>query len=170
MNRQILLYVAVSVFLVCSCSTARRTAVIVTAHDSLRSETQYKYVERIDTVLVTLPRQTAECITPDTTSTLETDFALSTATVRADGSLRHTLETKPQSVPVPSKTTAERKDSIVYREVEVPVPYPVTEEVNRLTWWQQAQIYGCRVMVALFVLLAIVRCRKKILPFIRSLL
>ena len=100
---------------------------------------------------------------------MENDYAKSTATILPNGLLYHDLETKPQPVPVPVKNTSEERDSVMVREVEIPVPYPVEVEVNRLTWFQQAQIYGCRILVALLALGLIIRNRKGIMAFISRL-
>lgn len=152
--------------LLCSCATGRKAAVPLPANDSTMVRVRYKLIESIDTVFVTLPQQTVERMTRDTTSTLESDYAKSTAKILPDGLLYHDLETKPQPVPVSVKSTREERDSSMIREVETPVPYPVEVEVNRLTWLQQAQIYGCRIMVALLALGLIIRYRKDLLAFI----
>ena len=152
--------------LLCSCATQRKEAVPLPANDSTMVRVRYKLIESIDTVFVTLPQQTVERTTLDTTSTLENDYAKSTAKILPDGLLYHDLETKPQPVPVSVKSTREERDSSMIREVETPVPYPVEVEVNRLTWLQQAQIYGCRIMVALLALGLIIRYRKDLLAFI----
>ena len=152
--------------LLCSCATERKAAVPLPANDSTMVRVRYKLIESIDTVFVTLPQQTVERTTRDTTSTLENDYAKSTAKILPDGLLYHDLETKPQPVPVSVKSTREERDSSMIREVETPVPYPVEVEVNRLTWLQQAQIYGCRIMVALLALGLIIRYRKDLLAFI----
>lgn len=165
-----LLTFAVLLALVCSCATQKHLPTVVTTQDSTRTEVRTEIIERIDTVYVSLPPQKSERTTPDTTSTLENDYAKSTATILPNGLLYHDLETKQQPVPVPVKNTTERRDSIMERKVEVPVPYPVEVEVNRLTWWQQAQIYGCRLLVALLALGAIIRYRKPILVLIRRFL
>lgn len=152
--------------LLCSCATGRKAAVPLPVNDSTMVRVRYKLIESIDTVFVTLPQQTVERTTRDTTSTLENDYAKSTAKILPDGLLYHDLETKPQPVPVSVKSTREERDSSMIREVETPVPYPVEVEVNRLTWLQQAQIYGCRIMVALLALGLIIRYRKDLLAFI----
>lgn len=162
-----ILTIAFLALLVCSCATTKRTPTVVTTRDSVRTEIKYKLIERIDTVLVTLPPQSVERMTADTTSTLETDYAKSTATILPNGLLFHNLETKQSPVPVPTKKTEESRDSVAYVEKEIPVPYPVETEVNRLTWFQQAQIYGCRVLVALLAVLALVRYRRGIIAFVR---
>lgn len=159
--------IAILAAIVCSCATTKPTATVVPTQDSIRTEIRYKLIESIDTVFITLPPQTAERTTPDTTSTLENDYAKTTATILPNGMLFHNLETKQTPVPVPTKKTEAQRDSVVYREKEVPVPYPVEVEVNRLSWMQQAQIYGFRVLVAILLLGAAVRYRKKIFQFVR---
>lgn len=159
--------IAILAAIVCSCATTKPTATVVPTQDSIRTEIRYKLIESIDTVFLTLPPQTAERTTPDTTSTLENDYAKTTATILPNGMLFHNLETKQTPVPVPIKKTEAQRDSVVYREKEVPVPYPVEVEVNRLSWMQQAQIYGFRVLVAILLLGAAVRYRKKIFQFVR---
>lgn len=159
--------IAILAAIVCSCATTKPTATVVPTQDSIRTEIRYKLIESIDTVFITLPPQTVERTSPDTTSTLENDYAKTTATILPNGLLFHNLETKQTPVPVPTKKTEAQRDSVVYREKEVPVPYPVEVEVNRLSWMQQAQIYGFRVLVAILLLGAAVRYRKKIFQFVR---
>lgn len=159
--------IAFLALLVCSCATTKHAPTVVTTRDSIVTETHYELIERVDTVYVTLPAETAERTTPDTTSTLENTYAKSTASILPNGLLFHNLETKPQPVPVPVKNSTERRDSIMERRIEVPVPYPVETEVNVLTWWQQAQIYGFRVVVALLAIFALVRYRKRIFAIVR---
>lgn len=162
-----LLTIAFLTLLVCSCATTKPRTTIVSTQDSIRTEIKYKLIESIDTVFITLPPQTVERTSPDTTSTLENDYAKTTATILPNGMLFHNLETKQTPVPIPTKKTEAQRDSVVYREKEVPVPYPVEVEVNRLSWMQQAQIYGFRVLVAILLLGAAVRYRKKIFQFVR---
>lgn len=152
-----------------SCATQYKAVAPLTVSDSVRGEVRYKTIERIDTVFVTLPPQTMERITFDTTSTLENDYAKSTASILPNGLLSHRLEAKQQPVPVPVKNKSEQRDSVVIREVEIPVPYPVKVEVNHLTWVQQAQIHGFQALVAIVALWLIIRNRKGILVFISRL-
>ena len=85
--------------------------------------------ERIDTMWVTLPAQSAERTTRDTCSHLETDHAESDAWLNSDGTLGHRLRTKPHPVPVPVKNS---KDTIYLDKViEKPVPVEVPVEVER---------------------------------------
>ena len=99
-----------------------------------------------DTLKVTVPKQDVSNNTKESTSHLETDFAVSDASIDSTGTLHHTLSNKAGDVPVPTKTPVHSKDSIVYhdREVEVPKPYPVEIKVPReLTWWQKALMWRC---------------------------
>lgn len=153
--------------LACSCSTSRPTVVATTAVDSTRVAVRTEYIERVDTVFVTLPKQKAESVTADSMSIVETDYAIATATVLPDGRLRHDLATKQQPLAVQITTTAVRVDSIAEREVEIPVPYEVERRVNELTWWQQTQIYGFRALVIVLVVVVVVRYRKEILALLK---
>lgn len=95
----------------------------------------------IDTLHVSLPEQRAERHTPDSTSHLETDAAVSDAAIMPDGSLYHTLAQKPTPIPVAVPHTADT----IEVEIERPVPYPVAAEltrserfylrIGRWAWW-----------------------------------
>lgn len=97
-----------------------------------------------DTVVqVQLEKEYMKVITPDTTSTVETKYARSTATYHGQsGLLEHDIENKQDSIPV----------KVVYkdREVikEVPAPYPVEVEKKvevpkrmPLRWWEKIFFY-----------------------------
>lgn len=80
---------------------------------------------------------------PDTTSTVETKYARSTAVWHGDtGMLEHTIENKPDSIEV----TVQYVDRRV--EVEKPVPYPVERTVYKdkpvrmpLRWYERILQY-----------------------------
>ena len=59
----------------------RSTRTVVELRDSIRTEVVTNTVIVNDTQFITLPPQTVERITPDTTSTLRIDYAVSSATV-----------------------------------------------------------------------------------------
>ena len=93
-----------------------------------------------DTVVqVQIEKEYVKNITPDTTSTVETKYARSTATYHGQsGLLEHDIENKQDSIPV----------KVVYkdREVikEIPAPYPVEVEKKvevptrmPLRWWEK---------------------------------
>lgn len=118
---------------------------VVTLHDndSVRIETKTITVFVRDTVTITIPAQTAERTTPDSTSHLENDFAVSDAAINPDGTLFHSLETKPGAFDVPFDKPVEKTESTAerIREIEKPVPIPTPVEVERkLTWWEQTCI------------------------------
>lgn len=99
--------------------------------------TNTEYRERIiivpDTVFVEIPQQIAERTTEDSISHLENDYALSDARINRDGSLYHTLATKPQAKPIPIDQEIVYRDSVVYKTriktqtktevIEIPVPW-----------------------------------------------
>lgn len=94
--------------------------VTVAVHDTT---TLTRTVTVRDTVIsAPLPVESALIDTPDTTSTLETSLAVSTATISA-GHLHHSIENKRTALQVPAKIPHEKE---IVREVkEVPVPVEV---------------------------------------------
>ena len=119
------------------------------------------YRERIDTAYVTIEKWFQQVLA-DTTSTLENKYCISRVEITAMGMLYHTLETKPQQLPVPVTTKESVRDSIIYKEKEVPVPepYPVEKELTR---WQQVRLHGFWYMLAALVLALIWICRKPLI-------
>jgi hypothetical protein len=125
--------------LLSGCRTAKPATVVV-VRDSIRTEVHTETVYVHDTIPVQLPKDSVGIATPDTTSRIETSVAISEASIR-DGLLWHSIWNKPTiEVPVEHKETV--RDSIVYREKEVPVPYPVEVKVEKeLNWWQQLRLW-----------------------------
>ena len=141
--------------LLAGCSPCRRLAAS-SSTDSTRVEIRTREVFVRDTVLLEIPAQSERITTRDTASHLENDFARSDARINTDGTLFHTLATKPQHRPTPLLRPVEYRDSIVYRDRrEV-----VTEQVNILTRWQRWQIRGFWTLLALTALLAGLRIRR----------
>jgi len=137
-----------------------------TQKDSVRVEVRTETVYVTDTLLVEIPAQTAERTTADSVSHLENDYATSDARINADGTLTHTLATKPQKKPVEFQKPVERKDSIVYVDKLVTKTDVQIKEVERdLSWWEQTRIYGCYVLAILLVILY----RKPIWKFVKKL-
>lgn len=111
--------------------------------DSVRVEYRERTVFVPDTVFVEIPAQKAERTTRDSISHLENDYASSYARVNSDGTLTHTLNSKPQAKPLPIKRPIEYRDSIVYKDKVIRKNNTVTEYVeHKLSWWEQTQIYG----------------------------
>lgn len=123
--------------------------------DSVRIETIVRTERVSDTVLIEVPAEVIRQTMRDTTSHLETSFAASDARINPDGSLYHSLENKAQERSVAIEKEVVCRDSIVYRDREteniIEVPRPPT-------WWQQMQIRGFWVLLALLL----IACRKQI--------
>ena len=141
-----------------SCRTWKATPTEI-VRDSVVIRTEY--IERIDTGYIYIDREVQQSIGKDTTSTLENRFCISKAGITEDGSLFHSLETKPGNLPIPYKRTESRRDSIIYRdkEVQLPAPPPVVIE-KQLTRWQQARLRGFWYLLAAAVMMAGWMCRK----------
>lgn len=131
--------------------------------DSVRVETVVR-TERIpDTVFVDVPAERERQTVRDTTSHLETSFAISDARINPDGALFHSLENKPQKQPVSTEKEVIYRDSIIYQNRT----NTETIEVERkLTWWQQTKMRGFWVLLAVVVFI----CRKNILSLARRLI
>lgn len=133
MKRLIILFT----LLLASCSTIKYVPV---------KETEYVTVTEtlVDTVIKwTPPIEKTDKETKDTTSTVETSLAKSTATV-SNGTLHHTIENKKDSI----KTKIVYKDKIVtkteYKEVPVEVEV-VKKVVPGWCWW----LLGINILVAI---------------------
>lgn len=118
---------------------------VVTIHerDTITIETHTETTLTPDTVFIEIPAQTAERSTPDSLSFLENDFAMTTARINPDGTLFHTLMSKPGKMPfeVMTPTTNTTSNAERIREIEKPVPIRVPVEVEReLTWWERTCI------------------------------
>lgn len=141
--------------LVTSCGSSRHAATCIETHDSTKVEVRTEIIETIDTVYVELPKQSENVAVKDTSSHLENDLAVSDASIDALGFLHHSLKTKPRGrLPVPSKSTKERRDSIVYRDKYVYIEKPVYVEAE-LNAWQKFRLRG---FWALFAALAAIAC------------
>lgn len=128
-----------------SCCPCKHLAVGTT--DSMRVEIVERIVKVRDTVVVALPAERVEVITPDTTSIVQTSIATSTATV-SGGVLTHSIENKQTTISQPTEVRVEVRDSIIYRDRQTT---KIVEVERELTWWQETQIKGFR-MLALIAL------------------
>lgn len=145
MYRKIQLVTFLAVLLT-SCGSSRHATTSIETHDSTKVEVRTERIEHIDTVYIELPRQVERIVTQDTTSRLENDYAVSEARVEA-GMLHHTLETKAAKIPVPVKSTIEKKDSVTTTsksEVEKEKVYIEKE----LTAWQRFKMRGFWILAA----------------------
>lgn len=128
---------------------AQRKALNTETRDSTKVVVRTERIETIDTVYVELPRQSETVAVKDTSSHLENDVAVSDASVDALGFLHHSLKTKPRGrLPVPTKNTKERRDSIVYRNKYVYIEKPVYVEAE-LNAWQKFRLRGFWILAAM---------------------
>ena len=143
-----LVALALLVVLLTSCGSSRHAATSIETHDSTKVEVRTELIETIDTVYVELPKQSEMVAVKDTSSHLENDLAVSDASIDALGFLHHSLTTKPRGrLPVPSKNTKERRDSIVYRDKYVYIEKPIYVEAE-LTAWQRFRLRGFWALLA----------------------
>lgn len=133
------------------------------------TEIKIIHTERIDTVYIEIPAQSAERTTPDKFSHLETDYAESNAKINEDGTLTHDLKNKPQPKPVPVKNS---NDTIyIDRNIEIPVPVEVPVEVEReLTWWQKTRLDTWGWLAAALALALAWNLRKPLLTLVGRIL
>ena len=117
---------------VVACGTVRP----VTGVDSTKVEVHTETVIQHDTAYVELPVIIEKVATLDTASTLENTYAKSEAVVTA-GILRHSLETKPVSIPVKVETKTVYRDSLVFRDR---VQTQTVEVEKKLNWWQKLKL------------------------------
>ena len=128
-----------------SCRTGRQV-VVVEARDSVRVEERVREIKVTDTLFVEVPAQSAERTTADSTSHLENDYAVSDARIMVNGSLYHSLETKPRTDTLTQELSVQAKDSIIYREKVIPKIVPVEKELN---WFVRMRIWLGNIMLVL---------------------
>ncbi|HIT81825.1 MAG TPA: hypothetical protein IAD09_06265 [Candidatus Caccoplasma merdavium] len=136
---------SVTLLLFSSCRTGRQV-VVVEGKDSIRIEERLRYVQVVDTFFMEVPPQSAERTTADSSSHLENDYAMSDARILSDGSLFHTLETKPRTDTLTRELSVQAKDSIIYREKVVPQPVPIEKPMG---WFTQMRLWLGNLMLAL---------------------
>ena len=154
--------------LVTSCGSSRHAVTSIETHDSTKVEVRTERIEHIDTIYVELLRQVERIVTQDTTSRLENDYAVSEARIEA-GMLHHTLETKAAKIPILSKSTIEKKDSVTTNsksEVEKEKVYIEKE----LTAWQRFRLRGFWILAAAVAAIGFWKFRRPILGLLKKLI
>lgn len=157
----ILTVAAVAAAMLFSCCPCRHLT--TAARDSVRIETVIRTERVADTMFVEVPVEVIRQTVRDTTSHLETSFAVSDARINSDGSLFHSLENKAQKRPIAAEKEIVYRDSIVYRDRAVET---IIEVPRPLTWWQQTQIRACWVLLALLLVI----CRKPIVALVKRII
>lgn len=139
----------------CLCLSGCRTKNTIETQDtsnSIRIEYREKVVKVPVTVYVEVPVEQTARETRDSTSTLETSFAVSQAAmIWIDGVpfLRHSLANKPQKIGQEDSVSVTEKEKVVWKTRRV--YYTKTEIRERsLTLWQRLKVdYGGWAMVIL---------------------
>lgn len=142
----------------CKCKQQFFATEPVVLNDSVRESVKYIETVRIDTVTVEIeiPAQTSQQIVRDSVSELETDFAWSRAWLNTDGTLGHFLANKPQKIKKDAEVVGKDTETTSEKEVvrEVPVPYPVTQYVEKeLSTWQKIRLGAFWYLVGAVVIL-----------------
>ena len=140
----IFVFIAIVLLLFSSCRTGK--IVVVEGKDSIRIEERVREIKVTDTLFVAVPMQKESTTVRDSMSHLENDYAVSDARIMIDGSLYHSLETKPRTDTLTQELSVQAKDSIIYREKVVPKIYPVEKELN---WFTQMRIWLGNIMLVL---------------------
>lgn len=139
-----------------SCSTPQMIA----------TKEQVKVIEHTElvpvTVELTVPEIRESVTTRDTSSHLENDYAISDAIVHRDGSLEHTLATRPRRVPQSVTVPVSHKDSIVYVNTETE---KIIEVEKPLSWWQRVRLDSFFILVILLLW----AYRKQIVKLIKTI-
>jgi nucleoid-associated protein YgaU len=123
--------------------------------DSTRVEIRERIVKVRDTVVVELPAERVEVITPDTTSTVQTSLATSTAIV-SGGVLTHSIENKKTAIRKPTEVRVEVRDSIIYRDRQTT---KVVEVERELTAWQRFRLDGFWVLLSVVLLSVVLKLK-----------
>ena len=140
----IFVFIAIVMLLFSSCRTGK--VVVVEAKDSVRVEERVREIKVTDTLFVAVPMQKESTTVRDSTSHLENDYAVSDARIMIDGSLYHSLETKPRTDTLTQELSVQAKDSIIYRyKLNTKV---VTVE-KPLGWFSQMRLWLGNVMLVL---------------------
>lgn len=161
---------ALLAMLVTSCGSSRHAVTSIETHDSTKVEVRTERIEHIDTIYVELPRQVERIVTQDTTSRLENDYAVSEARVEA-GMLHHTLETKAAKIPVLSKSTIEKKDSVTTTsKAKVEKEKEKVYIEKELTAWQRFRLNGFWILAAAVAAIGFWKFRRPILGLLTKLI
>ena len=140
----IFVFIAIVLLLFSSCRTGK--IVVVEGKDSIRIEERVREIKVTDTLFVAVPMQKESTTVRDSMSHLENDYAVSDARIMIDGSLYHSLETKPRIDTIPKELSVQARDTTIYREKVVPKIYPVEKELN---WFVRMRIWLGNIMLVL---------------------
>lgn len=152
---KILLFIIFTSLLVCSCGPAR----IITNEASQRIQVKETVTYVPYMVKLEIPEVRDVNRTRDTSSHLENKYAASDAIIHKDGTLEHSLRSKPQEAPQIVYVPATQRDSIVEKEVIREVE-TVKEVEKPLSWWQRFRLNLFWPLLAVVVLAVAIRISK----------
>ena len=115
----------------CGCRSHRcPTPVPETVTLQATMSTREVHTRHTDTIYIHIPAQESERETFDSVSVLESDYAVSEAQIRPDGSLRHSLRHKDTPLPVLVTVTTDTiyKDRVIEKPVPVKVHAPAPSD------------------------------------------
>lgn len=150
-------------FLMTGCKTIKQnTSEKSDVKDSVRIEYRERIVKVPVVVEVEVPVEKVSAQTKDSTSHLETTFAVSNASiVWIDGVafLRHDLENKAQKIQKKDSVPVTEKEKIVWKTRRV--NYIKTEiREKQLTWWQEGLMWAGGIGIIGFVILIIFKLQR----------
>lgn len=131
------IFIVITGIILPQCSVMRPPQPTIT--DSVRVEVVERIEKITDTIYIDVPIEKEVQVVFDTVSHLETSFATSDAIIQEDGRLFHSLENKPQDLPIEVKTEVVVRDSIIYNDRVIREVVKVEKE---LTDWQKMKING----------------------------
>lgn len=150
----------------CGCRTVKKS---VDEKESSSDSVRIEYIEKVVkvpvTVYVEVPVEQKEKMTRDSTSHLETGFAVSDASmIWIDGVafLRHSLANKPQKIGKTDSVSVVEKEKTVWKTRRVTYTKTVTLEKQQTRWERIRLDFGGYAMLATMVLLvmAVLRWKK----------
>lgn len=165
----IILCLIVAMGIVVGCRTVKSSEKENTdTSDSVRIEYIEKIVKVPVTVTVEVPVEQKDRMTNDSTSHLETSFAVSDASmIWIDGVpfLRHSLENKPQKIAKKDSVPVKEKEKIMWKTRRVTYTKTVTLEKQLTLWQRTKQDYGGWAMGILvgLIIIFILRQRNRII-------
>ena len=155
-NFTLLLFSALCV----ACATSHQAA----PSEKLTTETRIETIFQTDTVFLKVPKIVEKIVTADTSSVLENDYAMSSASV-SDGLLSHSLETKPVQQPVEVQTKIVYRDSIIFRDRVVTETLEVEKDLSR---WQTFKMRTGGITLTILSLLALAAISWIIIKILRK--
>ena len=148
---------ALVVWLLLGCAPCKQLA--TSTLDSVRVEVIERTELIHDTVYFEIPQVGETTTAQRDSSYLENEYAMSYACINGDGTLTHSLSTRPQLRKITFTKPIIRRDSVIhhnsFRTIEV--------EVEReRSWWEQTQINGFWAMLIFIAFIFILRRIKRL--------